>query len=66
MLNRGLSNPADWKLSPYTGWTRDHWIEVAGKPAAGLVRAEYSAPGQLELDCGARTAFVNLRSSWEK
>ena len=25
-------------LSPYTGWTRDHWIEVVGKMAVGFVQ----------------------------
>ncbi len=38
VLSRELKSEPDWKLSPYTGWTRDHWIEVAGKLAAGFVQ----------------------------
>ncbi|MBN2289999.1 MAG: DUF2264 domain-containing protein, partial [Candidatus Glassbacteria bacterium] len=36
--SRGLSSAQDLELSPYTGWTREHWIEAAGKLAVGFVQ----------------------------
>ena len=32
-------------ISPYTGWTREHWIEVAGKMSVGFVQQMDSQSG---------------------
>ncbi|MBN2288181.1 MAG: DUF2264 domain-containing protein, partial [Candidatus Glassbacteria bacterium] len=38
ILDRRLRSPEDRELSPFTGWTREHWVEVAGKMAVGFVQ----------------------------
>jgi len=51
VLSRELSAGDDYQLSPFTGYTREHWIEIAGKLAAGFVQymdPETGMPAGLE------------------
>ncbi|MBN2289947.1 MAG: DUF2264 domain-containing protein, partial [Candidatus Glassbacteria bacterium] len=32
-----MKTPGDMALSPYTGYTRDHWLEITGKLIAGIM-----------------------------
>ena len=45
LLSYDLKAGDDKNLSPFTGWTREHWIEVAGKMAVGFVQQMDSESG---------------------
>ncbi|MGP4112774.1 DUF2264 domain-containing protein [Streptomyces sp. 4N509B] len=51
----GTTPPEDRRRSPYTGWTRRHWEELADRMLAGLDRhrspagARYAPPGPASL-----------------
>ena len=39
-----VSTPEDRQLSPITGWTRDHWMEVLTELMKGCIK--YTTPGK--------------------
>ena len=61
-VNASLKASENLQLSPYTGYTREHWLEIAGKIIAGLMPYFGPESGMPELkgDPGETGHFAHL------
>jgi hypothetical protein len=56
-----LAAPADFKLSPYTGYTRQHWLEITERLIAGVLPYFATPSGLPKLPAPAgETAFSTI------
>ncbi|MBW7998157.1 MAG: DUF2264 domain-containing protein, partial [Candidatus Glassbacteria bacterium] len=60
--NAELKTPENMRLSPYTGYTREHWIEIAQKIISGILPYFSDESGMPELvgDPGETGHFAQL------
>lgn len=49
MAAPALNAAEDRALSPLTGWTREHWVEVTGRMLAGVLQYADAETGQISL-----------------
>jgi len=56
-----LHTPEDRKLSPYTGWTREHWLEVFADLMKGCLKYSTAAKSMIRYP-GGHGSFYDART----